>query len=114
MVCQFLNGMVPLRPLRPELNGQDPFQICGCLCQARKTSTLADHLGYVFFCIILEEYVKFYAWKYEWRVDYRDPICGLCERLNTIAQPEAIVNLDDIAKNAGCKTGEELPWMVTR
>jgi hypothetical protein len=32
---------VRLRPLRPELNGQDPFQICGGLCQTRKTPTLA-------------------------------------------------------------------------
>jgi hypothetical protein len=31
---------VLLRPLRPELDGQDPFQICGRLCQTRKTSTL--------------------------------------------------------------------------
>jgi hypothetical protein len=28
-----------LRPLRPELDGQDPFQICGGLCQTRKTLT---------------------------------------------------------------------------
>jgi hypothetical protein len=27
--------------LRPELDGQDPFQICGGLCQTRKTLTLA-------------------------------------------------------------------------
>jgi hypothetical protein len=26
---------VLLQPLRPELNGQDPFQICGRLCQTR-------------------------------------------------------------------------------
>jgi hypothetical protein len=26
---------------RPELDGQDPFQICGGLCQTRKTPTLA-------------------------------------------------------------------------
>jgi hypothetical protein len=32
--------MVLLRPLGPELNGQDPFQICGRLCQTRKTPTL--------------------------------------------------------------------------
>jgi hypothetical protein len=32
---------VLLRPLRPELNSQDPFQICGGLCQTRKTPTLA-------------------------------------------------------------------------
>jgi hypothetical protein len=31
---------VLLRPLRPELNGQDPFQICGGLFQTRKTPTL--------------------------------------------------------------------------
>jgi hypothetical protein len=29
-----------LRPRRPELDGQDPFQICGVLCQTRKTPTL--------------------------------------------------------------------------
>jgi hypothetical protein len=34
---------VLLRPLRPELDGQDPFQISGLLCQTRKTSTLIDH-----------------------------------------------------------------------
>jgi hypothetical protein len=32
---------VLLRPLRPELDGQDPFQISGLLCQTRKTPTLA-------------------------------------------------------------------------
>jgi hypothetical protein len=31
---------VLLRPLRPELVGQDPFQISGLLCQTRKTPTL--------------------------------------------------------------------------
>jgi hypothetical protein len=31
---------VLLRPLRPELDGQDPFQICGRLSQTRKTLTL--------------------------------------------------------------------------
>jgi hypothetical protein len=31
---------VLLRPRRPELDGQDPFQICGILCQTRKTPTL--------------------------------------------------------------------------
>jgi hypothetical protein len=31
---------VLLRPLMPELNGQDPFQICGGLCQTRKKPTL--------------------------------------------------------------------------
>jgi hypothetical protein len=31
---------VLLRPLRPELDGQDPFQICGRLCQTRKPPTL--------------------------------------------------------------------------
>jgi hypothetical protein len=29
------------RPRRPKLDGQDPFQICGVLCQTRKTPTLA-------------------------------------------------------------------------
>jgi hypothetical protein len=33
---------VLLRPLRPELNVQDPFQICGGLCQTRKTPTLSE------------------------------------------------------------------------
>jgi hypothetical protein len=32
---------VLLRPRRPELDAQDPFQICGVLCQTRKTPTLA-------------------------------------------------------------------------
>jgi hypothetical protein len=32
---------VLLWPLRPELDSQDPFQICGFLCQTRKTPTLA-------------------------------------------------------------------------
>jgi hypothetical protein len=32
---------VLLWPLRPELDGQDPFKICGGLCQTRKTPTLA-------------------------------------------------------------------------
>jgi hypothetical protein len=31
---------VLLLPLRPELDGQDPFQIFGRLCQTRKTPTL--------------------------------------------------------------------------
>jgi hypothetical protein len=31
---------VLLEPLRPELDGQDPFQISGLLCQTRKTPTL--------------------------------------------------------------------------
>jgi hypothetical protein len=31
---------VLLRPLRPELDGQDPFQISGLLSQTRKTPTL--------------------------------------------------------------------------
>jgi hypothetical protein len=31
-----------LRPLRLELDGQDPFQICGRLCQTRKTPTLGS------------------------------------------------------------------------
>jgi hypothetical protein len=31
---------VLLRPLRPELEGQDPFQNIGLLCQTRKTPTL--------------------------------------------------------------------------
>jgi hypothetical protein len=31
---------VLLRPRRPEQDGQDPFQICGVLCQTRKTPTL--------------------------------------------------------------------------
>jgi hypothetical protein len=33
---------VLLRPLRPELDGQDPFQISGLLCQTRKTPTLGN------------------------------------------------------------------------
>jgi hypothetical protein len=28
--------------LRPELDGQDPFQISGLLCQTRKTPTLTQ------------------------------------------------------------------------
>jgi hypothetical protein len=36
MACYVL-----LRPLRRELDGQDPFQISGLLCQTRKTPTLA-------------------------------------------------------------------------
>jgi hypothetical protein len=39
MVCYVL-----LRPLRPELDGQDPFQICGGLCQTRKTPTLDENV----------------------------------------------------------------------
>jgi hypothetical protein len=31
---------VLLQPLRPDLDGQDPFQISGLLCQTRKTPTL--------------------------------------------------------------------------
>jgi hypothetical protein len=31
--------VVLLRPLRPELDGQDPFQISGLLCQTRKYNT---------------------------------------------------------------------------
>jgi hypothetical protein len=31
-----------LRPLRPKLDGQDPFQISGLLCQTRKTPTLGE------------------------------------------------------------------------
>jgi hypothetical protein len=31
---------VLLRPRRPELDAQNPFQICGVLCQTRKTPTL--------------------------------------------------------------------------
>jgi hypothetical protein len=34
---------VLLRPLRPELDVQDPFQICGSLCQNRKTPTKPFH-----------------------------------------------------------------------
>jgi hypothetical protein len=49
MVCQLKNGMVcPLRPLRPELDGQDPFQISGLLCQTRKTPTLTKILDFKF------------------------------------------------------------------
>jgi hypothetical protein len=40
MVCSPI-----LRPLRPELNGQDPFQICGRLCQTRKTAIFFNKLG---------------------------------------------------------------------
>jgi hypothetical protein len=36
---------VLLQPLRPELDGQDPFQISGLLCQTRKTPTLKIMLG---------------------------------------------------------------------
>jgi hypothetical protein len=35
---------VLLWPQRPELDGQDPFQICGVLCQTRKTPTLVDFM----------------------------------------------------------------------
>jgi hypothetical protein len=33
--------------LRPELDGQDPFSICGGLCPTRKTPTLAFRLSVV-------------------------------------------------------------------
>jgi hypothetical protein len=36
----FLKWYVLLWPLRPELDDQGPFQICGGLCQTRKTPTL--------------------------------------------------------------------------
>jgi hypothetical protein len=35
---------VLLQPLRPELDGQDPFQISGLLCQTRKTPTLGQQI----------------------------------------------------------------------
>jgi hypothetical protein len=41
-------------PLRPELDGQDPFQICGRLCRTRKTPTLATFLK-VFNSVVLDD-----------------------------------------------------------
>jgi hypothetical protein len=35
---------VLLRYLRPKLDSQDPFHICGGLCQTRKTSTFTEFL----------------------------------------------------------------------
>jgi hypothetical protein len=40
MVCP------PATSARPELDGQDPFQFCGLLCQTRNTPTLINAQKY--------------------------------------------------------------------
>lgn len=58
-----------------------------------------------------DEYVKYFAWKYEWRVDYRAPICKLCELLHEQVTTTS-VDLEYIANTAGCRSGQEYPWMI--
>ena len=66
------------------------------------------------FCSISEEYIKYFTWKYEWNVDYRNPICGICERLNDPSEPTSILDLDQEFGSKNCKNAEELPWMILR
>ena len=64
--------------------------------------------------VFQDEYIKYYAWKYEWRVDYRPPICKLCELLHENPLPKSAVDLDMVGKGAGCKNGQDMPWMIQR
>jgi len=59
-----------------------------------------------------DEYIKYFAWKYEWRVDYRNPVCKVCELLHDQKQPPNTVDLDEVGKTSGCKTGADQPWLI--
>ena len=72
-----------------------------------------NHFDEVTFSIS-EEYIKYFTWKYEWNVDYRNPICGICERLNDPSEPTSILDLDKEFGNKNCRNAEELPWMISR
>ena len=64
--------------------------------------------------MILEEYIKYFAWKYEWRVDYRPPICKLCEMLNHGNEPNSIIDMEKVGIEAKCLNAQDLPYMVQR
>ncbi len=63
---------------------------------------------------LLDEYQKYFTWKYDWRIDYRVPICALCEKLNTKELAPSVVDIDELAEETGCVNGRDLPWMITR
>ena len=62
---------------------------------------------------IVDEYIKYFTWKYEWRVDFRHPICGLCDKLHEPQQSVSIIDLDKEGEKS-CKKAEDLPWMILR
>ena len=63
---------------------------------------------------ISDEYIKYFAWKYEWKVDWRNPICALCEQLHSGDETVSTVDLDQVGQEAGCKLGKDTPWMMQR
>ena len=58
------------------------------------------------------EYLKYFKWKNTWFVDYRPPICGLCEALNDPKMTQSMINLDEITTTSGCKNGSETLFMI--
>ena len=64
--------------------------------------------------ILTEEYIKYFAWKYEWRIDFRPPFCKLCEMLNNSEEPVSMIDLKEVAESSGCISGSDLPWMLQR
>ena len=60
-----------------------------------------------------EEYLKYFEWKKTWFVDYRPPLCALCEALNDPRlQSESIVDLDVFMNTSGCKNGLDTLYMM--
>lgn len=76
----------------------------------RSAKELANYL--LFLNAHDDEYIKYFAWKYEWKVDWRSPICGLCEKLHSGDYSTSIVDLDQVAQQSGCKIGIDAPWMM--
>ena len=59
-----------------------------------------------------EEYLKYFEWKNTWFVDYRPPLCALCEALNEKVEKESIVDLNVFTNTSGCKSGLDTLFMM--
>ena len=60
-----------------------------------------------------EEYLKYFEWKKTWFVDYRPPLCALCEALNDPKlEKESIIDLNVFTNTSGCKGGLDTLFMM--
>ena len=60
-----------------------------------------------------EEYLKYFEWKKTWFVDYRPPLCALCEALNDPKlEKESIIDLKVFTNTSGCKSGLDTQFMM--
>ena len=60
-----------------------------------------------------EEYLKYFEWKKTWFVDYRPPLCALCEALNDPKlEKESVTDLNVFTNTSGCKSGLDTLFMM--